>query len=332
MTIFNNIYSTTLTRRIFISGAIGNILETYDLILISLMATTLGGAFFPPSATPYANVINVLYVFLIGLLVRPIGNIIMGTLADQYGRKKMMVISLIFTGIGTILIGILPSYSYIGIWSTVLFIVLRIFQNFFAGIEYINSATYLIESSNENTRGYYTSWAAIGISGGYLLASLVALLVSTLITMRYIPDWSWRFVFLFSIFGVIFGFWIRKSIPESLTFILNNSNTEKRKKRDILTDSFHYIVQNPARCLSITAITLMGICLTYIYYIYIPINLITFRHFSHVEVYGLNAGGLLIVVLLIPFFGKISDYLNRIMLLKFTCGIVLILSLPFFWR
>lgn len=327
----SNIYSPALIRRIFASGAIGNILETYDLILISLMATTLSTAFFPPAATPYAHVVNVLYVLLIGLLVRPIGNIIMGILADRYGRKKVMVISILFTGIGTISVGILPSYAYLGVWSTVLFIMLRIFQNFFAGIEYINSATYLIESSSASNRGYYASWTAIGISGGYLLASVVALTISTLITVGYIPDWCWRLVFLFSIFGVIFGFWIRKSIPESLTFILNNSNTEKSNIRNILTNSFRYIIQNPVQCLSISALTLMGICLTYIYYIYIPINLITYRHFSQIEVYGLNASTLLIVVLLIPFFGRISDYINRITLLKFNCGIVLVLALPFFW-
>lgn len=327
----SSIYSPKLIRRIFASGAIGNILETYDLILISLMATTLSGAFFPPSANPYAHVVNVLYVFLIGLLVRPIGNIIMGMFADQIGRKKIMIISLIFTGLGTIFIGILPTYSSIGVWSTVLFIMLRIFQNFFAGIEYINSATYLIESSNKNTRGYYASWTAIGISGGYLLASIVALVVSTLISKSLIPDWCWRFVFLFSFFGVLFGLWIRRAIPESLTFILNSVNFEADKKRDILADSFRYITHNSAQCLSITALTLMGIFLTYIYYIYIPINLITFRHFSHIEVYSLNSICLCIVVLLIPFFGKVSDYLDRITLLKFTCGIVLALDLPFFW-
>jgi len=295
------------------------------------MATTLSGAFFPPAATPYAHVVNVLYVFLIGLLVRPIGNIIMGILVDQFGRKKLMVISLIFTGVGTIFVGILPTYSYIGAWSTALFIMLRLFQNFFAGIEYINSATYLIESSSSNTRGYYASWTAIGISGGYLLASIVALIISTLITNGFIPDWCWRFVFLFSIFGVVFGFWIRKAIPESLQFILNNTGNERRKKRDIITSSISYITENPVQCLSISALTLMGICLTYIYYIYIPINLITYRHFSQTEVYSLNSISLLIIVFLIPFFGKISDYLDRITLLKFNCAIVIALALPFFW-
>jgi MHS family proline/betaine transporter-like MFS transporter len=204
-------YSHKLIKRIFASGSIGNILETYDLILISLMATTLSNVFFPPSETPYAHVIDVLYVFLIGLLVRPIGNIIMGSLADQLGRKKIMVFSLAFTGLSTAFIGLLPPYYYIGIGSTILFILLRIVQNFFAGIEYINSATYLIENSHKETYGYYGSWTAIGISGGYLLASLVVLIISFLINKSIIPEWSWRFSFLFSLVGMVFGVWIRNS-------------------------------------------------------------------------------------------------------------------------
>jgi MHS family proline/betaine transporter-like MFS transporter len=295
------------------------------------MASILGEAFFPPSTTPYAHIINILYVFLIGLLVRPIGNIIMGTFADQIGRKKLMIISLIFTGLGTICIGLLPTYSSIGVWSTILFVMLRVFQNFFAGIEYINSATYLIESSDKNTRGYYASWTAIGISGGYLLASIVALIVTTLISKQLIPSWSWRLVFIFSIFGVAFGLWLRRAIPESLAFILNSANSETNKRRDIIANSLCYIKDNTRQCLSISAITLMGICLTYIYYIYIPINLITSRHFTHIQAYSLNSICLTIVVALIPFFGKISDYLDRITLLKFTCGIVIALAMPFFW-
>ncbi len=324
-------YASSLVKRIFASGAIGNILETYDLILISLMATTLSKNFFPPSADPYAHVINILYVFLIGLLVRPIGNIIMGSFADQVGRKKLMVISLVFTGFGTILIGVLPSYYYIGIWSTVLFIFLRIFQNFFAGIEYINSATYLIESSKKNNRGFYGSWTAIGISGGYLLASVVALTVTHFIAKGILPDWSWRVAFLFSITGIVFGFWIRSSIPESMSFILNNSATQKTKKSYILKNSLNFIKNHSLQCFSISAITMMGTCLSYIYYIYIPIQLITTRNFTQSKIYSLNVFSLFLIVILIPFYGKLSDHYNRIFLLKVVCFFILLLAIPFFW-
>ena len=324
-------HSPQVTQRIFASGAVGNILETYDLILISLMATTLSSEFFPPAAMPYAHVIDVLYVFLIGLLIRPIGNVIMSVFSDQLGRKKLMTISLVFTGLGTALIGLLPNYSLIGVWSTVIFILLRIFQNFFAGIEYINSATYLIENSKQKTLGYYGSWTALGISGGYLLASIVALIVSTLISNGLIPGWCWRLIFLFSIAGIWFGFWIRRSIPESLTFILNNANSQPQRKSGILMDSLNYILNNSAQSLSIAALTLLGICLSFIYYIYIPINLITTRGFSQSGVFSLNIMCLSFVVMLIPIFGILSDHYNRIAMLKITSFLILLLAMPFFW-
>lgn len=324
-------YSQQLIKRIFASGAIGNILETYDLILITLMATTLSNVFFPPASNPYTHVIDVLYVFLIGLLVRPLGNIIMGLFADQIGRKKLMIVSLIFTGLGTAFIGLLPSYYYIGTWAIILFILLRIFQNFFAGIEYINSATYLIECSDEKTRGYYGSWAAIGISGGYLLASLIVLIISHLITIQLLPEWSWRFIFLFSLVGVIFGIWLRYSIPESLSFIMNNTTTKSSKKMYLFKNSLKFIKEYPSHCLSVGALTLMGTCLSFIYYIYIPIHLIIVRNFAPNQVFELNVISLSLIVVLIPFFGKLSDYYNRITLLKLVCYFVFLLAMPFFW-
>ena len=324
-------YSPQLIKRIFASGAIGNILETYDLILISLMATTLSKVFFPLTADPYAHVIDVLYIFLVGLLVRPIGNIIMGLFADQIGRKKLMIVSLIFTGLGTAFIGLLPAYYYIGMYSTIFFILLRVFQNFFAGIEYINSATYLIESGNKKNSGFYGSWAAIGISGGYLLASFVSLVISYCITKEIIPEWSWRFIFLFSLIGVAFGIWIRHSIPESLTFIMNNVTTKSTKKWRILKNSFGFIKNHPSQCLSISALTLLGTCLSFIYYVYIPIHLVIIRNFSQNAVFGLNVLSLSVIVILIPLFGKLSDYYNKIHLLKIICFLILFLAMPFFW-
>src|SRR3990167_3716109 len=331
MTYISSLYSPQLVKRIFASGAVGNILETYDLILISLMATTLSKVFFPPTANPNAHVIDILYIFLFGLLVRPIGNIIMGLFADQIGRKKLMIISLIFTGLGTAFIGLLPTYYDIGIWSTILFIALRIFQNFFAGIEYINSATYLIENSEKRTRGFYGSWTAVGISGGYLLASLVTLTISNFITKGIIPEWGWRFIFLFSLIGMAFGFWLRYSIPESLTFIMNNVSTQPTKKLHILKNSFKFIKDHPSQCLAISALTLMGVCLSFIYYIYIPIYLITTRNFTPNQTFSLNVLSLSLIVILIPIFGKLSDHCSKINLLKIVCFLILLLAMPFFW-
>ena len=250
--------------------------------------------------------------------------------ADQIGRKKLMIISLIFTGLWTVLIGILPGYQSIGTWSTYLFIVLRIFINFFAGIEYVNSASYLIESSASKTRGFFGSWTAIGISGGYLLASLVSFFVTCFIAKDIFPEWGWRFIFLFSIVGISFGVWIRYSIPESLT-LWSIIPTKPTKKLNILKNSIVFIKNNRYQYLSIAAFTFLGTCLSFIYYVYIPIHLITTRDFTQNELFSLNVFSLTLVVILIPIFGKLSDYYNKITLLKLVCLFVFLLAMPFFW-
>jgi MHS family proline/betaine transporter-like MFS transporter len=128
-----------------------------------------------------------------------------------------------------------------------------------------------------------------------------------------------------------FGVWIRYSTPESFLFIMNNTNTQATKRWSIIADSFKFIKNNPTQCLSISALTLMGTCLSFIYYIFIPINLTINRGFSQNEVFSINVISLLLIVILIPFFGKLSDFINRIYLLKIICFFILLLALPFFW-
>lgn len=325
------LYSRVFIKRILASGAIGNLLETYDLILISLMAPTLAKVFFPPASDPSINIINILYVFFLSLLMRPVGNIIMALFADQLGRKKVMFMSLTFTGICSVIIGVLPGYETLGILATIIFILIRVGMNFFAGIEYVNSATYLIENSHKKTSGFFTSWSAMGISGGYLLASFVSFLISYLIIENILPKWGWRLVFLFSLIGIIFGIWIRYSIPESIEFIMNNTDTCYAKKKDILKNAITYIYYHPKQYFSISALTIMGTCLSYIYYIYIPLTIATARNFQHYTPLSINVIALLLVIFLIPLFGRLSDYYNRVILLKLICLFIALLALPFFW-
>src|SRR5436190_24244297 len=126
-------YSPNLIKRILASGAVGTLLEGYELLSITIMTATLSQVFFPPSTKPYAHVINFIYVLLISRLFRPIGTIIVAVFVDQFGRKKTMATSLTLMGISSTLIGILPAYEYIGVWSTFLFITLRLFMSILSG-------------------------------------------------------------------------------------------------------------------------------------------------------------------------------------------------------
>lgn len=327
MKISSSLYSPSMLRRILASGAIGNIIETYDMILITLLAGFISTSFMPPAKTQLAGIVHVLYVFLIGMLVRPMGTLIMGFISDYIGRKRVMIISIIMTGLSTFCMGFLPTYQSVGILSTVLFIALRITQSFFTGIEYINSTSYLIENSHRSSKGYYASWAAIGISGGYLIGTIVVYMLNLLITHNEAPNYIWRLAFLFSVFGIIYGYWLRLNIPESFEYIMSEVSGGKTKKI-IICEVVSFIRKNISKLLGIFGLTALGCALTYIYYIFIPINLTLGAHFSRAQALTLNMISLMLVVIMIPVFGKISDFISKKTLLQWVCFSIICLSYP----
>ena len=215
-----------VNRKIIASGVIGNLLENFDVMLCAFLAQFIAKTFFPSNSLN-DNLLHTFGVFLIGYLSRPIGSLVIGLYADQVGRKKMLIFSIVIVGICTAMIGLTPSYQAIGVSSTILFIFFRILQNVSVGGEYISSIAYLIESADKNKRGFFGSWVSFGFNFGSLLASLFAFLVIYLIEKNIFPEWGWRIVFLLSLLGTFVGLWIRRSLPESIEFILENSTTFK---------------------------------------------------------------------------------------------------------
>lgn len=321
-------YSPSILRRVYASGAIGNVVETYDMILVTLMASFISLAFLPPTANVTTGIVHVLYIFLIGFMVRPLGTLVMGLVSDSIGRKRTMIISIIMTGLSTFLMGLLPTYQMIGIYSTILFVILRVLQSFFTGVEYINSTSYLIENGRETARGYFASWAAIGISGGYLAGSLIVFFIERLIGRGWLPEIAWRLVFLFSIFGIYYGYWIRLAIPESFEYIMS-SGADKKSKRDIIRQAISFARENRRKLIAIYGLSVLGCMLSYLYYIYIPINLTMGGIFSRSQTLFLNIISLSLVVALIPFFGWLSDKVSKKNLLQWVCILVFILAYPF---
>lgn len=317
-------------KRIFATGIIGNLLETYDLVICAFMSQIIALTFFSTDSG-IKGILNTFYILLVGYLSRPIGSIIIGLFADQIGRKKMLIISVLLIGVSTAMIGIIPSYEIIGIYSAILFLCLRILQNIFAGGEYISSIAYLIESGEEKQQGYYGCWSAVGVNSGALIASFVVFIISSLINMKAIPDWSWRIAFLLSLFGTIFGLWLRYSIPESIEFILKNSLTKNRNKLDTLKSSFDYIKSHYSQCLAIFGITWLGVCVTFSIYVYSPIHMSTINHLSHQEAFSINTIALLLVISFIPLFGFLSDRINKIYLLGCASLAFALLAFPYFW-
>src|SRR5438105_10287588 len=177
-------------------GSAGNLVEWYDFYTYSAFALYFGSSFFPGN-DPVVQQLNTALLFALGFIVRPIGGWLFGHLADQYGRRNALMLSVLVMCFGSLMIAVTPTYASIGIAAPILLGFARMIQGLSLGGEYGTSATYLTEVADEARRGFYSSFQYVTLIGGQLCAILVLLILQKLfLTGEQIRAWGWRIPFL----------------------------------------------------------------------------------------------------------------------------------------
>ena len=191
--------------------------EWYDFYIYGTLGAILASKFFSGVA-PTAAFIFTLLAFAAGFAVRPFGALVFGRLGDLVGRKYTFLVTMTLMGIGTFLIGVLPTYASIGIAAPILLIVLRLVQGLALGGEYGGAATYVAEHAPHGKRGLYTSWIQTTATLGLFMALLVILGIRTVMGEEAFNDWGWRIPFLLSAILLGVSIWIRLQLAESPLF------------------------------------------------------------------------------------------------------------------
>jgi MFS family permease len=155
----------------------------------------------------------------LSFLFRPLGAIVCGHLGDRFGRKNMLVVTLLLMGAATALVGLLPTYAQIGAGAPALLILLRILQGFSAGGEWGGAALMAVEHAPVNKRSFFGSFPQIGTPIGMIVATLMLLIFTGALTNEQFITWGWRLPFLFSIVLIVVGLVIRRSVEESPVFL-----------------------------------------------------------------------------------------------------------------
>src|SRR5204862_6781116 len=150
---------------------------------------------------------------LVGFIARPLAGIVFGHFGDRLGRKKMLILTLLIMGIGTFLIGLLPTYDVIGVWAPILLLVLRICQGIGVGGEWGGAVLMAVEHSPTGRRGFYGSWPQTGVPAGLLLSTVVFSIFAAQPEAQFL-SWGWRVPFLLSFILIIVGLFIRMRIAE----------------------------------------------------------------------------------------------------------------------
>ena len=208
-------------RKVLAATLVGTAIEWYDyFIYAQAAALVLGPLFFSPIATHNPGLSQIISFATVGIafLFRPLGAIVCGHLGDRFGRKVILVMTLILMGASTALIGLLPTYADIGVWAPVLLIVLRILQGFSAGGEWGGAALMAVEHAPANKRSFFGAFPQVGVPIGMILATTVLLILTTVLGKERFIEWGWRLPFLFSIVLIVVGSLIRRTVEESPVF------------------------------------------------------------------------------------------------------------------
>ena len=222
-------------RLVIFASSLGTVFEWYDFYIYGTLGAILASKFFSGVA-PTSAFIFTLLAFAAGFAVRPFGALVFGRLGDLVGRKYTFLVTMTLMGIGTFLIGVLPTYATIGIAAPILLIVLRLVQGLALGGEYGGAATYVAEHAPNGKRGLYTSWIQTTATLGLFMALLVILGIRTVMGEAAFNDWGWRIPFLLSVVLLGVSIWIRLQLAESPAF--QKMKDEGKQSKAPLTEAF----------------------------------------------------------------------------------------------
>ncbi len=206
-------------RRIAFATIIGTTIEWYDFFIYATSAgLVFAQLFFQPAGEDIALLLSFATVG-ISFLFRPLGAFLAGHFGDVIGRRAMLVLTLVLMGVATTLIGLLPTYSQIGVAAPILLLLLRILQGLSAGGEWGGAVLMAVEHAPAHRRGRAGSWPQLGVPLGFLLASgMTALMTGVISPGEAYLEWGWRVPFLISVVLIVVGFVVRRSVDESPVF------------------------------------------------------------------------------------------------------------------
>ncbi|NUT46093.1 MAG: MHS family MFS transporter [Saccharothrix sp.] len=204
-------------RRVALASSAGNAVELYDFLLYGTASALVFNKLFFPSFDPRVGTLLAFATFGAGFLARPLGGVVIGHFGDRIGRRSMLVLTLTATGLCTAAIGVLPTYSSIGLAAPALLVLLRVVQGFFLGGEQGGATLMAVEHAPAGRTGWYGSWTFLGSPIGLLLAN-GAMAASTAVSGDAFLTWGWRVPFLFSLVLVAVGLYVRLSVEESPAF------------------------------------------------------------------------------------------------------------------
>jgi MFS family permease len=314
-------------RTVIGASSAGTLIEWYDFFIFGSLAVLISAKFFP-SGNQVAALLSTLATFGVGFVVRPFGALFFGRMGDLIGRKHTFLVTLVMMGISTFAIGLLPTYSQIGVFAPILLVILRMLQGLALGGEYGGAATYVAEHARSHERGLFTSFIQTTATLGLFVS--LGVISGTRLSMgeAAFDDWGWRIPFLVSILLVLVSYYIRRKMDESPAF--KELKASKSESKNPLRESFVNPENRKWVLLALVGATAGQGVVWYTGQFYALYYLQTVLNIKQLEANTIIAIALAIGTPFFIFFGWLSDRVSRRKLILWGCLVAALSYIPIY--
>jgi MFS family permease len=291
-----------------VSGWIGSVLEYYDFSIYAQASALVFPTVFFPKGNATVALVASLATYAVGYLARPLGALVLGHWGDRHGRRNVLVVCMLVMGFSTFAVGLLPTYAQVGVLAPALLVLLRVIQGFAVAGELGGAGAMIVEHSPFGRRGYYASFPLQGTQAAAIVAAAVFLPLSALLPKEDFQSWGWRIPFFLSAFVVVAGYIIRRRVDETPAFL------EEEARREVLKAPVVQAFRENGKNI------LMAVCMALVNVVGTTVVVFGAAYATQ-DGYGVGLSTTLylwipiaaniVAIVLIPFFGNLSDRVGR---------------------
>ncbi|WLQ07676.1 MFS transporter [Arthrobacter oryzae] len=289
--------------RTLIGTGIGNAVEWYDWAIYATFSPFIASALFS-KADPTSAFLATLAIFAVGFVARPFGGFVFGWIGDRIGRKTSMTFAVGLAALGSLLIGIAPTFEAVGAFASVMLLVARLIQGLAHGGELPSSQTYLSEMAPKEKRGFWATLIYTSGTAGILAGTLLGAVLSNVLSQADMNAWGWRIPFLIGGALGVYALVMRARMRETEAFA---AETPKEKHEPM----WPQIYRHRKQALQVIGLTVGLTVSYYIWGVVAPSYAATALKMDRGEALWAGVIANIVFIAALPFWGKLSDRIGR---------------------
>jgi len=288
--------------------------EQFDYSIYAFTAPIIAVNFFP-SSNPVAALLNTFVVYALSFVARPFGGVMFGYIGDRFGRLAVLTWTVVLMGVGTMLIGLLPSYSSVGVLAPILLVVCRLLQGLSLGGETTGVESYIAESAPDGKRA---SWTSLVMSFAYIPVALVACFILGLRTVMgdaAFEAWGWRIPFLLGGVVAFAGYLLRRNLDDPDEYLEAKAEADQLalvpKSGESVAHALGQSFKTRKSMLLVILLLAPQSVAAYLLTGYMYTYLVKEGHTTATVALLSNAAAVVVLAILLPFMGRLCDRFGR---------------------